>query len=85
MDQRPVGQAAADHSLFREQGYHTLIRQGATRWADLGHVSGMIEALRANLTGLPSPCPSSIYSVSAIWTRKVMRVHSVAMFLVATT
>jgi hypothetical protein len=33
---RPVDQTAADHSLFREQGYHALSRQDAARRADLG-------------------------------------------------
>src|ERR1700747_158630 len=28
--------ALVDHPLFREQSYHTLSRQDAARWADLG-------------------------------------------------
>jgi hypothetical protein len=36
MDQRLVGQAAVDHSLFRELSYQALSRQSTGRWTDLG-------------------------------------------------
>jgi hypothetical protein len=36
MDQRLIGQAAVDHSLFREQSYHALTRQDTAQSAGLG-------------------------------------------------